>query len=65
MKAYDNLLPFINNGKIVIFEGGGMDRDLISWMKKYNRRPITSIIDKCSFEVICNDFPFISQFVNK
>jgi len=46
--------------KLVIIEGGSVDRDSVEWMIKYNRRPIYPYLVKSSdnyFIYISNKFP--------
>lgn len=44
----------------IIFEGGTLERDNISWMEKYNRVKIQSIQSTTNYKVINNKFPSLS-----
>jgi predicted O-methyltransferase YrrM len=59
--AVTTLLPAIEKGSVIIFEGGSEERDNIEWMKKHNRRPIQSIRDKIPYKIIVPEFPSISM----
>ena len=55
----------LNNKKIIIIEGGGLERDQIKWMIKYKKKSIFSFLKKldssgCVKIDIINDFPSIS-----
>ncbi len=54
------LEPQINNGAIVVFEGGSVERDRHSWMIDYNKRPIHPLQEKFGFEILDKRFPSIS-----
>lgn len=49
----------IDNGSVVMFEGGSEERDQIGWMKEYQRPPIRPIIEQYGGFVI-EDFPSLS-----
>ncbi len=59
-KMLTKLEPQINNGAIVVFEGGSVERDQYSWMVDYGKRPINPLQEKFGFEVIDERFPSIS-----
>lgn len=48
-------------GKIILFEGGSVERDQIEWMNKYNALPINSVKGITGYEVINASFPSISK----
>jgi predicted O-methyltransferase YrrM len=54
------LEPQINNGAIVVFEGGSVERDQHSWMVDYGKRPINPLQEKFGFEILDERFPSIS-----
>ncbi len=47
-------------GAIILFEGGSQQRDLVDWMKKYNKVPINSVRDVVPYSTINVDFPSLS-----
>tara|TARA_X000000368_G_scaffold413467_1_gene401580 strand:+ start:865 stop:1404 length:540 start_codon:yes stop_codon:yes gene_type:complete len=59
--AVKNYLPLVN--KVLILEGGSIERDNVEWMTRYNKKPINSYlknIDKY-FEIeIINKFPSLT-----
>lgn len=46
----------LKQGSIVIFEGGSQERDNIGWMRKYNKKPISSIFEDSLFKERFNFF---------
>lgn len=42
--AICKVVPLLKIGGIMIFEGGSAERDQVDWMKKYNKRPINSLL---------------------
>ncbi|MBT4731722.1 hypothetical protein HOB87_07120 [Candidatus Woesearchaeota archaeon] len=49
--------------KLVIFEGGSIDRDTIPWMVKYKRKPIYTYLEEINedyFIYISNKFPSLT-----
>ena len=57
-KMLDGLRNHINNGAVIIFEGGSEERDKIEWMLKFNKRPINPLRGK--FRILDERFPSIS-----
>lgn len=60
INAYYKLQEPIKQGKVVLFEGGSIERDNVSWMKKYNKIPINSLNN---YKIINNNFPSLSMFI--
>ena len=52
----------INNGAIVLFEGGGIIRDDVEWMVKYNKIKMNPLKDDLGFTVLSEEYPTISKF---
>lgn len=50
----------IENGAVVVFEGGSKERDEVEWMHKHNRRAINPLQAKFGFEILDERFPSIS-----
>lgn len=61
--AIEMLMPHIEDGATVIFEGGSEERDKADWMIEFNRRPIRSI--KYPFKLITDKWPSISKVDRK
>jgi hypothetical protein len=55
---YDTVKPFIDNGSVVYFEGGSVERDNLSWVIKHNLKKISE--SGVPYEVINNNFPSLS-----
>jgi predicted O-methyltransferase YrrM len=54
------LAPQIDNGSIVVFEGGSVERDNVQWMREFNKRPINPLLKKFEFRILDHQFPSIS-----
>lgn len=65
LDAYNALKDQIENGSIIIFEGGSEERDQIEWMQKYGARPINSVKEIVGYEVLNPAFPSISIIKRK
>jgi len=59
-KALTKLAPLIETGSIVVFEGGSAERDSVSWMKEFNKRPMNPLAEEFGFTVLDERFPSIS-----
>jgi tRNA A58 N-methylase Trm61 len=57
-----NTYKALQEGSIVIFEGGSEERDNIEWMKKYNALPINSVKSIINYQLLNNNFPSLSMF---
>ena len=55
---FDKYDPLINQGAIVIFEGGALERDKVDWMLKYNKRSLKKEIEKN--DIINKKYEFIT-----
>jgi len=60
LNTFNSLSTNINNGSIIVFEGGSADRDMVPWMQKYKARPICSVKDEVNYVVLDEQFPSIS-----
>ena len=60
----EKLGKFIDNGSIVVFEGGGQVRDKVEWMDKYEATKMFPLREKLNYKVIRNDYPTLSAFKN-
>lgn len=56
--VYGALKDRIENGAIVVFEGGSEERDSVPWMKKYKQKKLRET--NVPFEVIDSRFPSLS-----
>jgi len=59
-KTFFKLLEHINNGAIIIFEGGSIERDHVEWMTKFNKIPITQFKNQVGYTLLTNKFPSLS-----
>lgn len=59
-KTLTTLAPHMENGSIVVFEGGSKERDKVEWMKSSGKRPINPLQEKFGFEILDERFPSIS-----
>jgi len=59
-RMLSKLEPQINNGAIIVFEGGSIERDQHYWMVDYGKRPINPLQEKFGFEILDERFPSIS-----
>lgn len=57
-KTLTTLAPHIEEGAIVVFEGGSKERDQVEWMK--GRNLINPLQKKFGFEILDERFPSIS-----
>jgi predicted O-methyltransferase YrrM len=56
-------LPKLKEDGIILLEGGSEQRDKVEWMKKYNKTPITHVIQKYNnqFNIkVISDFPSLT-----
>lgn len=56
----DNYYSKLVKGGIIILEGGSKERDNVEWMIKYNKTPITNVINKLKSKysiIVINKFP--------
>ena len=58
----DKLSKQINEGAIVLFEGGGIIRDDIEWMIKYEKTKMNPLKDELNFTVLTEQYPTLSKF---
>jgi predicted O-methyltransferase YrrM len=59
-KLYDATKSQIDNGSVILFEGGSIDRDNVDWMLKYNCTPINNIKSDVQYTILTNYFPSLS-----
>jgi len=57
-RLYDAVKDKIDEGSIVLFEGGSEERDNVEWMVKYNQKRFRDI--EVPYEVIDSRFPSLS-----
>jgi predicted O-methyltransferase YrrM len=57
-RLYEAVKDQINDGSIVVFEGGSKERDNVEWMIKYNCKKISN--SQVPFIVVNNKFPSLS-----
>ena len=62
-KFYGAVKNQIDNGSIVVFEGGSEERDNVEWMNKYNKKKVGGT--KVPYKVINWKFPSLSMIVKK
>jgi predicted O-methyltransferase YrrM len=60
--ALTRLAPFVNQGSIVLFEGGSKERDKVDWMVQYGKRPINPVLDKFGAKILDPRPPSLSIF---
>ena len=58
--VYNKLRSFIEDGSVIIFEGGTIERDQEEWMIKYEKTPIYPLKDKLNYEIINSNWPGLS-----
>ncbi len=58
---YQAVRDQVENGSIVLFEGGTKERDNVEWMKKYNYKKISET--KVPYEIINPSFPGLSKML--
>jgi predicted O-methyltransferase YrrM len=54
----------IQNGSVVLFEGGSIERDNIEWVVKYGSTPINAVKKFTSYTIINENFPSLSIIKN-
>jgi predicted O-methyltransferase YrrM len=59
-QAYNSLQPQIENGALLVFEGGSVERDEEEWMIKYNKTPFNSVKQNTQYTVLTGSWPSIS-----
>jgi len=59
-RAYNTLKPFIDNGSVIIFEGGTKERDNVKWMIDYNKAPMFPLKNVINYKILDDRFPGIS-----
>lgn len=65
LQTYTALKDKINQGSIILFEGGSEERDNVEWMIKYNATPINSVKSQTNYQVINSSFPSLSVIQNE
>lgn len=60
-KTFFKLQEHIQDGSVVIFEGGTLERDHVEWMTKYNKIPIHQFKSVMKYEIISSKFPSLSM----
>jgi len=65
LKTYNTLKNKINNGSVILFEGGSEERDNVEWMIKYKATPINSVKQQTNYKVINSNFPSLSVIKNE
>ncbi|MDD5192076.1 MAG: class I SAM-dependent methyltransferase [Candidatus Nanoarchaeia archaeon] len=59
------LIPWLPKAKLIIMEGGSIERDNVEWMKKYNKKSINQWLKNKPFNyVIINPFPSVTLIEN-
>jgi len=62
-KFYEAVKEQIQNGSIVIFEGGSEERDNVEWMIKYNKKKIRD--SEVPYKIINPKFPSLSMITKE
>lgn len=63
---YDQCKHLIQNGLVVLFEGGSEERDNVSWMKVKNKQPINAIKNKTNYQLLTDNSKYsLSIIYNK
>lgn len=52
LSMYNQLKTHINNGLVVLFEGGSQVRDEVEWMINLNKKPINSIKNTIQYKLL-------------
>lgn len=60
MRVYNSLLPRLQRGSCILFEGGTAERDAAGWTGGLKHDPITALKETLGYEVIDNRFPGLS-----
>ncbi len=60
---YKTVKPYIDQGAVVYFEGGGHERDNLAWVVKHGLEKIEE--SGVPYEVVNNKFPSLSVITNK
>lgn len=55
----------LNDGAVMLFEGGTPERDAIAWMQKYARRPIGPVVEAYGCRIVDSRFPGLSAIDRK
>jgi len=50
----------IQDGAIILFEGGSEERDRVDWMFKYRKKPMFENIENIGYKILDSKFPSIS-----
>jgi predicted O-methyltransferase YrrM len=58
----EKLTKQIEDGAIVLFEGGGVIRDDVEWMVKYGNTKMNPLKDELKFTVLSEEHPTISKY---
>jgi hypothetical protein len=65
-ETINKLFNSINvNNKIIVFEGGSIERDNIEWMVKYRKQPMNPLLAKYNCELLTDKFPALSIHINE
>ncbi|MDQ1350578.1 MAG: hypothetical protein QG657_880, partial [Acidobacteriota bacterium] len=59
-RVVDRLEDRFNKGAVMIFEGGTLKRDLVYWMRRYNKSSINPLKKTIGFNIINEKFPGLS-----
>jgi hypothetical protein len=60
-KLYEGTKDQVENGAVVLFEGGTYERDTVEWMLKYKKSKITDV--DVPYRIINGEFPGLSQII--
>ena len=60
LKTYESLQNQLENGSVILFEGGSEERDNIEWMTKYKSTPINSVKEQTGYQILDPNFPSLS-----
>jgi len=59
-RVYNSLLPHIQKGACILFEGGTIERDEAGWAGGLKHKPITAVKEMLGYEVVDSRFPGLS-----
>ena len=62
--TYNKLKPYVQEGAVLVFEGGSNERDQEEWMIKYNKIPINNSQKLTNYQVVNPQWPSISIIKN-
>ena len=65
LNTYNALKDKINNGSVILFEGGSEERDNVEWMVKYKTTTINLVKQQTNYKVINSNFPSLSVIKNE